>query len=519
MGKIRPLRANFIPSIPDIFFVTIFFCLFFSSKSTLLADCDTGYHIRAGEYIIRTLSVPKFDIFSFHTPAIPWTAHEWLSEVIMAVIHGMFGLTGIVAFFAFLLALTAYLLFNMLKSYQTDMLFSTVIGMLVFTSSQIHWLARPHVFSFLLMITCQYLLESWRCDRVNRLYLLPAIMLLWVNLHGGFLGGFLLMGSYLIGKLASLLSMPVAEWGARSRELKQLAVTILACLAACLFNPQGYHILLFPFKLVSNKFIMDHISEFLSPDFHQWMPFKYLLLLLIAIFAVSKKSIEATELVLILIFTNMALYSSRYIPLFALVTAPILARRADEIGGLIGVRLAGFFRKRSENIAGIHAHTTGYLWPATAVIVVAAATYTGRFPHRFDERIKAVAAGEFLMKERITGNMFNDDEIGDYLIYRGYPSYKVFIDGRSDMYGSDILKKYYKVINFEPGWEAILDQYRISWIIFDSDSKLSRYLLKDSNWALIYSDRVASIFVEKLPRYRELIEKHRTVKPYSRPEE
>ena len=509
----RPsLTANFIPSIADLFFIMILFFLSFSSRSGLLGDGDTGYHIRAGEYIIATHSIPKSDIFSFHTPPIPWTAHEWLSEVIMAVVHSLFGLNGIVAFFAFLLALTTYLLLRVLKEYGSDILLSTVMAILVLTSSQIHWLARPHIFSFVLMIICHYLLESWRCGRMNRLYLLPLIMLLWVNLHGGFLGGFILLGAYLVGNLATMLSVPAAERASHMDKVKQLGFAITACLVACLINPYGYHILLFPFKLVSDRFIMDHISEFLSPDFHQWMPFKYLLLLLIAICAVSRKSIEATELVLILIFTNMALYSARYIPLFALVTAPILTRMANEARGLFSGSLADFFSKRSENVARIDSRATGCLWPAAAVLVVAATLFSGTLHHSFDEKIKAVAACEFLMKEKLPGNMFNNDEFGDYLIYRGASSYKVFFDGRSDMYGTGMLKEYNKVVNFEPGWERILDKYRVTWIFFDSKSNFSRFLLKDKSWVLVYSDKVADIFVKDLPQYKELIERYRSVK-------
>jgi hypothetical protein len=508
----HPTGACFIPSIADLFFVMVFFILFFTGKSDLLGDGDTGYHIRAGEYILKTLSIPKFDIFSQHTPPIPWTAHEWLSEVIMAVIHSFFGLTGVIAFFAFLLALTYYLLFRILRSYRTDILLCIVVTALALSSSKIHWLARPHLFSFVLMIIYHYLLETWHCGKVNRLYLLPLIMLLWVNLHGGFLGGFILLGAYLVGSLADLLSAPPAERPTCLRSLRQLGLTIVSCLAVCLINPYGYRILLFPFKLVSDRFIMDHVSEFLSPDFHQWMPFKYLLLLMVAIFAVSRKTIQARELVLVLIFTNMALYSARYIPLFALITAPILTRKADESGMLIGGRVAEFFRKRSHNIERIESRATGYFWPALALIIVAAAVQSGRFPHGFDEKVKAVAACEFLMREKITGNMFNNDEFGDYLIYRGYPSYKVFFDGRSDMYGADLMKEYSKIANFEAGWEALLDKHRITWIFFDSDSRLSRYLLKDSNWALVYSDKVADIFVRNLPQYRQLIDKSRLVK-------
>ena len=513
MSETRPLRVNFIPSIADLFFVTIFFLLFFFPKSRLLGDGDTGYHIRAGEYIIDTLSIPRQDIFSFHSPPLPWTAHEWLSEVIMALVHRVSGLTGIVAFFSLLLALTAYLLFRIMRSYQTDILLCTLVTALAIISSRIHWLARPHVFSFLLMIICHFLLESWHRDRQNRLYLLPPIMLLWVNLHGGFLGGFILLGAYLLGNSITMLSTPPAQRLLLTQKVKELGKIIIACLAVCLINPYGYRILLFPFRLVSETYIMDHVSEFMSPDFHKWMPFKYLLLLMIAIFAASRKRVEPTEVILILIFTNMSLYSGRYIPLFALITAPILTRKAAEARELIDERVVDFFRRRSENTARLDSRSTGCLWPLAALFIVAAATFSGRFPCSLDATTQPVAACEFLMKERIAGNMFNNDELGDHLIYRSYPSYKVFFDGRSDMYGADFLREYKKVVGFEKGWENILEKYRITWIFYNSQEPFSRFLLRDKNWVLIYSDEVANIFVKDLPQYRELIAKYGSVKP------
>jgi hypothetical protein len=512
VGKKRPARFALIPSIADMFFVTILLLVFFSDKASLLGDGDTGYHVRAGEYIIRNLSIPKYDIFSLHTPPLPWTAHEWLSEVIMALVHSVAGLTGVVAFFSLLLALTGYLLFKMLRAHGADITLATAITLLAVASSRIHWLARPHVFSFLLMILTHYLLECWHRGRMNRLYLIPLIMLVWVNLHGGYLGGFILMGAYLVGNLASMMArMPEAREAYR-KKLKELSLVSAASLAACLVNPRGYEILLFPFKLVSDKFLMDHVAEFLSPNFHEAMPFKYLLLLLIAVLAASRKPMEATELVLVLVFTNMALYSARYIPLFALVATPALTRQAEEASSAIGGRISSFIRKRSEHLSGIDSRSRGFFWPVAATLLIALAILSGRFPHYFDEKVKAVAACEFLMKEKIGGNMFNDDEFGDYLIYRGYPSYKVFFDGRSDMYGPAIMKEYYKVTNFEPGWEQVLQKYRVDWIFFDSNSRLSRFLLKDSNWVLIYSDKVADIFVRNIPRYHDLIARHRSVK-------
>ncbi|HJV64140.1 MAG TPA: hypothetical protein VJ550_00255 [Geomonas sp.] len=513
MIKMRRLHITLVPSVADLIFTAIFLLLFFFEKSRLLGDCDTGYHIRAGEYILRTRSVPTFDIFSYHSPPLPWTAHEWLSEVIMAVIQSRFGLTGVDAFFAALLALTTALLFKILRRHQTDILLSSLVTVAALGAFQIHWLARPHIFSFLLMVIYHYLLESWQRDDFNRLYLLPPMMLVWVNLHGGYLGGFLLLGAYLAGTAAGPFTAPPAERAPHLRRVKELAVTTAACLAVCLLNPQGYRILLFPFKLVGDSYIMDHIAEFMSPDFHQMAPFKYLLLLLIALFALSRQRLEVTELVLVLLFTNMALYSARYIALFALVTAPIVTRRAAGAGEMAGGKIVEFWRKRSQNIAGSDARARGHLWPVAAVVLVVWASWTGMVVHSFDPKLKAVAAGEFLMRERIKGNMFNNDEIGDYIIYRTYPSYKVFFDGRSDMYGAARMKEYFQVMKFQPGWEKILEKYQVTWIIFDTDSDFARFLLGNRDWSLIYSDKVASIFVKNLPQYSGLIQKYRGIQP------
>lgn len=513
MENKRHLKQNLLPSVADLFFTTVLFSLFFTSRPTLLSDGDTGYHIRAGEYIIRTRSVPAADMFSLHTPPIPWTAHEWLSEVCMAAVHQSLGMTGIVAFSALLLAGTTYLLFKILQGHQTNILIATAVTTLTVISSQIHWLARPHLFSFLLMVIFQYLVESWHCNRGNRLYLLPPIMLLWVNLHGGFVGGFILLGAYLVGNLASLPSLEPVARAALLQKLRHLSLAIGACMAACLINPYGYQILLFPFQLVSDGLMMDSVSEFQSPFVHRWLPFNYLLLLLMATFALSRKRIEPTELVLIIIFTYMALYSVRYIPLFALVTAPILTRKFNECKGESSGMVASFFRERSEKFSRIDGRATGPLWPATAVFTVAAAIYSGQLSHAFDKSRNPVDACDFLMQAKISGNMFNSDEFGDYLIYRSYPAYKVFIDGRLDMYGSLLLREYHQVINFEPGWEGVLDKYGVTWILFDSNSRFSRFLLKNRGWALIYSDPVANIFVRKLPQHEHLTAKHRAVKP------
>ncbi len=110
--------------------------------------------------------------------------------------------------------------------------------------------------------------------------------------------------------------------------------------------------------------------------------------------------------------------------------------------------------------------------------------------------------------------MFNNDEFGDYIIYSAYPQYRVFIDGRiGAAYDSERLKEYAKVIFFEPGWEKVIEKYAINWIIFDSNSILSRFLVEKKEWKLIYSDKVANIFVQSIPENQDLIKRYPNVEP------
>lgn len=504
------LKKNFfLPSLGDMLFLSIFLYLSLSKGSALLGDCDTGYHIRAGDWILAHFSVPRQDMFSFLTPPLPWTAHEWLSEVIMALIHRTFGLTGLAIFFAGILALVSYLLFRMLRNQGGNIFLAVTIVLIATASSQIHWLARPHLFSLLFFLVWYWILEEHRQGGANRIYFLPPILLLWVNLHGGYLAGFVLLAIFIVGSLPDCFSLEYEVKSAARQRLNALAVITAICIPVSCINPYGYHILLFPFKLVSNKLIMDSVTEFLSPNFHEPSPFKYLLLLLIAILGFSRERLRLVELLLLLTFLNMSLYSVRYIPLFAIIAAPVLMHHGDTLLNNARGRCATFLTKKADNIAAMDASSGGLPWLIAAMAAVMWFAASGNIKHGFDPKTKPVAAVRFIEQAAIPGNMFNNDEFGDYVIYAAWPRYKVFFDGRSDMYGSARLREYKQVINFEDGWEKVIENYRINWIFIGENSHLSRYLATQKEWALVYSDKVAHIFVRNTPQNKAIIEKYR----------
>jgi len=511
--KSKQLPCYFIPSLADVIFLFILLLLALFQGNSLLHDGDTGYHIRAGEFIIETWSVPHQDIFSFHTPPLPWTAHEWLSEVIMAIVHQSFGLTGVVVFFSGLIALIYYLMFRQLRKDDGNIFAIVVIVILVFATSHLHWLARPHIFSLLLLVIWYRILDNYEYRGINQFYLLPPLMVLWVNLHGGYITGLILLGIYCAGNLLRCCQNDAVARSEAYIKFRQFFIFFCGCLAATLINPYGYRILLFPFNLVGNKYLMDHVNEFLSPNFHEPLIFKYLLLLSIAVFACSRKRLNIIELTLVLFFTNMALFSIRHVTLFAIIVAPILLKRIDELVGCDEGMLARFYKQRAAGIEEIDGAAKGFFWPLAGMTLVITLAVQGNVEFKFDENAKPVAAVEFLKQEKILGNMFSNDEFGDYIIYAAWPEYRVFIDGRSDMYGEDRIKEYYKVSKAEPGWEQILDKYEINLVMYDANSTLSHYLLNANGWGLIYVDKVAHIYVRETVQFQALLDKYSNVVP------
>ena len=432
----------------------------------------------------------------------------------MAFVHQSLGLTGIVIFFGLLISLSYSTLFKLVQKERGNIFLAVFIILLTIASSIFHWLARPHIFSLLLFVITYYLLEQFQYRHIQTLYFLPPLILFWVNVHGGFISGFILISIYLIGNLVKFVLSKDEGKELYRQKTKVLMLALLTCLFVSLINPYGLEGLLYPMKFISQKLIIDRMAEFQSPNFHHLLllPSKYFLLLMILLIGILKKNLDVVEILLIILFVNMALFSQRFIPLFCIVAAPIFVRNAQWILNQTKNRFVDIFQKKSNDISLMDASGSGYIWLVVGILIVTLAVATNRIEHKFDETRKPVEAVKFLKKASLKGNMFNDDEFGDYIIYSAHPQYKVFIDSRIDMYGVDQFKDYLTMVYFKPGWENVIEKYNINWGIFDADSIFSRHLMGRNDWKLIYSDKVANIFMRNISENQDILSDYGHVK-------
>jgi hypothetical protein len=512
-----------MPSIADVLFLRFFFVAL-RNGAKLLGDGDTGWHIVTGQNILNTFRIPYADPYSHTMPGSPWTSHEWLADVILAAFHRLMGLNGVVLLSAVLIALTFFFLFRFLVYRKVSAVTAAFFTIIAAWASTLHWLARPHVFSFLLTLAFIVILELYQREKVNYLKFLPLLMLFWVNLHGGYIIGLILIFLYAGGNLLIFLTAQEKREEAK-KNFKALGIFAVLSTVAAFVNPHGPAILYFPFHNVGQEYLMDVISEWQSPNFHKYVIFEFMLLVFIVTFVLSKRKPDVFEGGVALLLTHMSLYSARFIPLFAIILSPLAAVRAGKVLDQLTEYMAelrivretrNISRKISENVTTLEKRFDRHLWIYVAVLVSIMIGLNGGklgnallIESTHDKNEFPVDALEFAMTNGISGNMFNNDLWGGYIIYKSYPRYRVFMDGRSDMYAAPFVKEYVKVIKADLDYENILDKYNVTWVMFNANFPICQLLAATGKWKLVYADTTANILLKDIPENRELIEKYK----------
>lgn len=499
-----------LPSVADLIFVALLGALVFTTLSVrLLEDAGIGWHIRTGQLILATHSVPHVDPFSSSMGAKPWIAWEWLYDLVVGELETTLGLNGVVWFTSVVIAAVFALLFRLLMKRGADLLVALLLVLLASAASMIHFLARPHVLSWLFGLIWFWILDVSERDSSNGrggrsrkwLWTLPLLMLVWVNVHGGFLLGFALLGIFWMGTVWNWLrtkdgriEQALGKIAAGKRSWNLMWVGLLS-LAASLVNPYGWKLHSHITSYLSDRFLMNHIEEFQSPNFHGVAQgcFLALLLITLACLAARGRELRMTQVLTVLFAVYAGLYASRNIPVSAVLVVMV-------VGPL--VPSSGRGGRFSQKMANIQNALRGHLWPAIAIVVTLwLAAHGGRagsteiMDAHFDPKRMPVDAVTYLETHDVPGPVLSPDYWGGYLIYRLYPKQRVVVDDRHDFYGEEFLKSYLKMVHVEHGWQDFLRQYEASCLLLPRNAALANILLETRDWRPIYTDELSIALV------------------------
>jgi len=503
------------PSVADLIFLVLLLSLSVGTLATrLLGDADIGWHIRNGELILQTHTITRTDPFSSTMGGQPWYAWEWLYDVTIAAIHHIMGLNGVVLLTTILMAATFAFTLRSAVMRGGSLPVSVFLLLLAIAASTVHFLARPHVLSWLFTAAWFQCLDAVELSpgRWRRLLWLPVLMVAWVNLHGGFLMGFVLLAIYLMTASARWQVFRSENRNGAMRELRRLAGVAGLCFLASFCNPYGWRLHIHIYRYLSNRFLMNHIDEFLSPNFHgvAQQCFAVLLLVSLIALAVRRSPLRWSQLLVVLLSAYSGLYATRNLPvssiLMVLVIAPTLTQSLTGVAGeekvqpwLRGIlrRLVAFSARVDRIEAGSRAHT----WALAGVIFMAwVALHGGRMGRskamdaHFDSKRFPVQALDVVTRTGFAGPVLCPDYWGGFLIYRLYPRVRVVLDDRHDLYGSDFFGEYLKLVRVEPGWERVLDEHEVRWLLLPSDSSLANVIRETRDWTVVYQDRTATMF-------------------------
>jgi hypothetical protein len=469
-------------------FAILLFVALFDMALRPIADADFWWHLRTGQLIVETRTIPLADPFSFTNLGKPWIAHEWLVEIL---IYGLFRLGGfglLILIFAAFITATFYLVYLRSEGRPYIAGFVLLLGAL---ASAPTWGVRPQIITYLFFASFLLLLDRYAVTcKAKYLIPLPFLMLLWVNLHAAYALGIALVGLYLTGAVFEWIKAGFGIKAPRLREVFLLGSILAICLLATLANPNGLRLLTYPFETLSSQAMQQNIQEWFSPDFHrsEWQPLLWLILALIGAGLLGRKKLSPVNILLTLAFGYLALHSMRHVPLFAIAAVPALAEMLSAI---------------LPNLDNTRPALVALKWVNPLLVVVAIFVVIVQFTNVIQKQATTekeyfpTAAVDWIAHNHPTGNIFNTYGWGGYLIWRLYPEYQVYIDGRADLYGDAFIGDYLRIESGSPGWEAELVRDNVRIVLLEPTSSLVWELRHSADWQVVYEDARSVLFVSK----------------------
>jgi hypothetical protein len=470
-------RAAFDLLVAGIAAIAVMAVAAFSAR--VFIDGDTNWHVAAGRWILAHASVPATDPFSFTYADKPWVAHEWLSEVLMALAWLAAGWNGVVLLIGLAAGTAFWLIARELRLWMGPV--GQAIGLgLTFACLEPFLYARPHILAMpLLVFWTRALLAARRQGRAPPLMLTP-LMAVWANMHASFIFGLAVVGPF---ALEALLApgdriKVVRDWGAFG----------LLALAFSLATPHGFTGLEFPFQVLGMK-VLVNIQEWKGANFQSLDLFEGSLLITIFLGLWRGIRMPPFRLLLLVGLVHMALQHIRQEAVLAAL-APLLL--AEPFGHALNPARAGLRTDLPTDWRPTWQIPSRAVAAALAILAVGVVGTRLAIPLVRRDNVNVPVTAMAQVPPALLGqHVFNTYAFGGYLIFKGV---KPFIDGRADMYGDAFVQEYLALDGgTEPDFDNAVRKWDIRWTILSPRDGLVRVLDKKPNWKRVYADGSAVV--------------------------
>jgi hypothetical protein len=463
----------------------LFFLL--GGATSLFRDSDAGWHIVNGQRMLSTGTLPATDPFSFSKPDQPWIAWEWGADVLTGLAYRIAGLGGVAVFYGFAIGASVWMWFKLNWAAGGNFVFACLFAAPMLSTVNLHWLARPHILSWLFLLG-----TVWLCERMPqqlnwvRFAGIALASAAWANIHGSFFFGPTIFLIYLAGNwLRSVIWSAPPTGHAASAAFSQAAI---AAALGSFINPHGWQLHRHVLAYLTDSELLDRIGEFQSFNFHADGATQIILALALGLAGglAAISTCRPERFLLAVVLTAGAIRSARVLPIAALLLLPLAN------GSLTSVLVLAQGLNRSlrqklddlltygDRLRVLDRRFNGFVLLPLVVLLIhpRAAFPADQFP--------VAAAASIPANARV----FAPDKFGGYLIYRFDGARKVFFDGRSDFYGADFLKAYSRLVQVRPGWTEEFARWNFTHALLPPDYSLVP-ALEARGWTELYRDKTA----------------------------
>ena len=479
-----------------LFILTIFvFCTGICCLNNY-PDNDLWARLIAGAHIVEKLSVLKQDFLSY-TPTHPWYDHEWGASIFFYLALKYFGDSGLILLRGILAALTIFICFKTVELRKPssttayNILYFAFMFLVVLKS--IGPAVRCLLFTCLFFALFLYLLEKARAGKTKVLIILPLIMLLWGNIHGGCMSGIGLLVLYSAGEFLN------------KKPFKKYIYTLLGCIAVLFINPYGIEYVKFLFfaATMDRSFITEWTSPFHPHYLKGYIRYKIYLVVMVltqVIYLIKDKinydKLDKTKILILLVMTYLSVTHIRHQSFFILTAGTLLY---DEFYSLFNSFIA-FIREKlkiqnKENVKDfvIIKEITVYF---ILLIVSLPPLISSNKEIRITETEYPRFAVEFIKINNLKGNLFINFDWGSYAAYKLYPNNLIVMDGRyEEVYNPDLLldlKNFHLVKN---DWDKIIKDYKTDVMILEKKYPVFNKILNSKEWVLVFENNLSGVFV------------------------